>query len=99
MLMKKYKEEFNYTYSGMLKALIYFYDIKGNSTDKAYGSIGILPYVYEEAKAYYRNLWEAQQRNEAKPVECFTPKIKNVTIKRPVLKTKVKKLFGFLEEE
>ena len=33
--IKQYKEEYNFTYSGMRKALIYFYEIKGNSLEKS----------------------------------------------------------------
>lgn len=51
--LKKYTEELNFTYGGILKALKYFYDIKGNSLAKANGGIGIVPYVYEEANNYF----------------------------------------------
>ena len=39
--IKEYKKEYNYTYTGMLKALVWFYEIKGNPVDKANGGIGI----------------------------------------------------------
>ena len=39
--LKQYIEEYNFTYSGILKSLIYFYEVKGNSVDKANGGIGI----------------------------------------------------------
>ena len=42
-----------YTYYGMKRALEYFYVIKGNDIAKAQNSIGIIPYVYEEAEAWY----------------------------------------------
>ena len=47
--IKKYIEENNYTYSGIKKALVYFFDIKGNSVEKANSGIGIVPYVYTQA--------------------------------------------------
>ena len=47
--IKKYIEENNYTYSGIKKALVYFFEIKGNSVEKANGGIGIVPYVYTQA--------------------------------------------------
>ena len=28
--IKQYREEYNYTYSGIRKALVYFFEIKGN---------------------------------------------------------------------
>ena len=39
--IKQYREEYNYSYSGILKALVYFYDIKGNSTEMSNGGIGM----------------------------------------------------------
>lgn len=41
------------TYRGMNSTLIYFYDIKQNSTKGSNEGIGIIPYVYEEAKKYF----------------------------------------------
>ena len=54
--IKKYIEENNYTYSGIKKALVYFFEIKGNSVEKANGGIGIVPYVYTQAYNYYYSL-------------------------------------------
>ena len=54
--IKSFKEQYNFSYTGMLKSLIYFYEIKGNSIEKANGGIGIIPYVYIEAEKYYKNL-------------------------------------------
>lgn len=39
--INSYIKDYNYTYSGMKKALIYFYEIKGNSIEKANGGIGM----------------------------------------------------------
>ena len=50
--IKQYREEYNYTYSGIRKALIYHYEIKGGDKSKANGGIGIVPYVYENAYNY-----------------------------------------------
>ena len=52
--------EHHYTYSGIYKTLKYFFEVKGNSIEKANGGIGIVPYVYQEAFTYWRALWEAQ---------------------------------------
>lgn len=41
------------TYKGMTHTLKYFYDIKRNSIAKSNEGIGIIPYVYDEAKHYY----------------------------------------------
>lgn len=50
--MQKFKAQ-GMPYRGQLLTLKYFYEIKKNKTDKANGSIGIIPFVYAEAKAYY----------------------------------------------
>jgi hypothetical protein len=57
--IKNYLTNYNYTYSGILKALKYFYEIKGNSTEKANEGIGIVPYCYQDAYNYYFSIWVA----------------------------------------
>ena len=93
--------EHNYTYSGIYKTLKYFFEVRGNSIEKANGGIGIVPYVYNEAYAYWRALWEAQQKNEDIKIEEFILPTKEIHIlppKRQPLKHK-RKLFTFLDEE
>lgn len=50
--VKKFLNE-GMTYKGMNYSLVYFYEIKKNDKSKANEGIGIIPYVYEEAKKYY----------------------------------------------
>ena len=100
--IKQFREEYNYTYSGIHKALIYFFEIKKNSIEKANNGIGIVPYVYKDAYNYYYAIWEAQQKNEAKLVEIKRVPIKEVeTIIIPPPERKIKKrnLFSFLDDE
>lgn len=97
--IKQYKEEYNYTYSGIHKALVYFYEIKGNSIEKANGGIGIVPYVYQQAYNYYLALWQAKQKNQDKVLYDYVPKVKEITISRPQRKVKKRELFTFLDEE
>ena len=97
--IKQYKEEYNYTYSGIHKALVYFYEIKGNSIEKANGGIGIVPYVYQQAYNYYLALWQAKQKNQDKILYDYVPKVKEITISRPQRKVKKRELFTFLDEE
>ena len=40
-------------YRGQLLTLKYFYEVKKSPKDKSNGSIGIIPFVYEEARIYY----------------------------------------------
>ena len=97
--INKYVEEFNYTYSGMHKALYYFYEIKGGDKEKAHGSIGIIPYVYRDSYNYYYNLWLAKQKNKDINIQNYTPKIKEVVIPPPKRKERKRSLFTFLDEE
>lgn len=39
--LKNFKEEYGYSYSGMLKSLVYFYEVQKNSKSKANGGIGM----------------------------------------------------------
>lgn len=97
--IKQYIDEYNFTYSGIHKALIYFYDIKGNSIEKANGGIGIVPYIYQDAYKYYYSLWQAQQKNENKVIEEYRPTVKEIVIPRPQRKVKKRDLFTFLDKE
>jgi hypothetical protein len=94
-----YIEEYKFTYSGILKALIYFFEIKGNSIEKANGGIGIVPYVYKDAYNYYYDLWLANQKNENKAIKEYIPVIKEVRITPPQRKIKKRNIFSFLDEE
>ena len=93
--IKDYKKEYGYTYSGMLKALIWFYEIKGNSIEKANGGIGIVPYIYKDAYNYFFALHLAQLSNEEKDINQLKPKIKKITITPPRISKKPLRLFDF----
>ena len=97
--IKKYIEEFNYSYSGIKKALIYHYEIKNGDKSKANGGIGIVPFVYENAYNYYYSLWLAKQKNKDIKIEQYTPKVKEIVIPRPQAKIKKRPLFTFLDQE
>lgn len=101
LLIKKYVTELGFTYSGIHKALIYFYEVQGNTIeDEASRSIGIVPYVYEDAKNYYYKMWSVNKRNSEVNIEDYIPKTINVTIPQPQRKVKKpKKKFSFLDEE
>ena len=51
--IKDYKDQYHYTYRGIKTTLHYFYEIQeGNSVEDSLG-IGIVPFVYDEAKKFY----------------------------------------------
>ena len=96
--IKDYKNEYNYSYSGMLKALIWFYEVKGNSIEKANGGIGILPFVYQDAYNYYYSLYLAQLVNEEKDVNQYKTKVREIVIKSPSVAEKPIRLFDLGED-
>ena len=97
--INNYIETYNYTYSGMKKALVYFYEVKKNDVSKANGGIGIIPYCYKQAYDYYYSLWLAKQKNENKDIQTFVPTVREVRIPIPQRNIKKRKLFTFLDDD
>lgn len=91
-----YKKQYNFTYSGMLKALTWWFDVKKNTTENTNGGIGILPYIYNDAKTYYYGLFIAQMTNKNKEVNT---KIEEVEIAPPRVYVQPPRLFNIEEEE
>lgn len=99
--INKFHDENHYTYTGIQKSLMYFYEVKNNPVEKANGGIGIVPYVYEDARNYYTAIWQAQQINQAKPIEQYIAPPERVIVvgtPQPHMRTQ-RKLFTFLDEE
>lgn len=97
MQIKRLHEEEHYSYKSIQLALEYFYDVKHNSIEGANGGIGIVPWVINEARDYYHDLFLAQERN--KNMKIQSQEIINFSIPTPVRKEKKRKLFTFLDEE
>lgn len=98
--IQKYLQDHpEYTYSGIRRTLQYFYEIKRNPIEKANGGIGIVPWVYEEARRYYYNQWLLSQKNAEKDIQQYVPKVREITIKPPKREPKKKRIFTFLDEE
>ena len=91
-----YKKQYGFTYSGMLKALIWWFDIKKNSLEGTNGGIGILPYIYNDAKTYYYGLYMAKLYNEDKIIHN---KIEEVEIAPPQVYIQPPRLFKLEEDE
>ena len=97
--IKNYIKEYNFTYSGILKSLVYFYEVKQNPVEKSNDGIGIVPWVYKQAFNYYYTIWLAQQKNTNKTVENYIPKETEIIIPRPKPKPHKKHLFSFLDDK
>lgn len=96
--IKSYIAQYNYSYSGMLKALIYGIEIsKKFKVDLSYPTIGFLPYVYQDAYNYYYALWLAEQANNGKQIK--PPEVEQITIKSPLPKKQVKQYFMSILED
>ena len=94
--IKKYKEETGYSYSGILKSLVYFYDVKHNSKEKANNAIGIVPFCYQDAYNYYYSLFLAQQATQDK---TLITKVKEIIIKPPKMRGTKQQFFDLGEWE
>ncbi len=93
----KWKEDYDYTYSGMLKSLQYFYEIKKNSKKKfKEGSLGIIPFCYVQAYNYYYNLYLASQRAGT---GSYTTSQREIIIDAPQAKVRPPKLFNLDMED
>ena len=92
--IKDFKKQYNYTYSGILKTLIWWFEIKGNSIEKANGGLGIVPYVYADACQYYYSLYLAKLANETKTAEALKYKTKEVEIDLPTAFISPPRLFN-----
>lgn len=89
--IKDFKNEHKYTYSGILKTLYWWYEIKGHTTELAMDGIGIVPYIYEDAEKYYYTIFLATKINEK--IENYKPKTIEVTIQSPQVNSSPIKLF------
>ena len=96
--IKDFQKEYGYSLSGMLKSLVWFYEIKGNSPEKSNGGIGIIPFAYQNAYNYYYDLFVAQSKNENKDVKEIITKTREITIKPPERPIK-RRFFKFLNDD
>ena len=92
-----YIKIYDFSYSGMLKSLKWFYEIKHGDKSSSNGRIGIIPYIYEDAKKYYYNLYLAQQRN--KDINDYHLETKETVIASPRVHNTQLKLFDLGDED
>lgn len=94
-LAKQYMEEYNFTYIGMAKTLEWYYVICKHNKKKANGSIGIVPYVYKQAKDYYAKIEKINQVNANK--EKIQDTVIEIKIQEP--KRTERKIKSFWEDD
>ena len=59
-----------YTYSGMLKALRWWYEIKKQPVTEVKSPLGIIPFIYNDAFDYYQAIFLAEQNNKDKKINA-----------------------------
>lgn len=90
--------QYNFTHSGILGSLKYWFEVKNGSIEKSNGGIGIVPYIYEDARKYYESISLAHQANkEIKSIDT-----EEIIVRIPSPKRNVKRLklidLDYLEE-
>jgi hypothetical protein len=83
--IKNFEDDYNCTSKGILLTLRYFHEILGNPVNDE--TVGIVPYIYEEAKQHHLNIVNAN--NSTIDNEEYVTQ-KHVRIKSPKLDNKVK---------
>ena len=94
--IRDYRIQYGYTFSGILGTLVYWYEVKQAQIDKANGGIGIVPYVYDQAKEYYMKIHQANALNEN--VKNYKAKVFEITIAPPEREVRQPRLFNIEEE-
>lgn len=97
--INEFTTKYNYTHRGIAFALRYFFEVKKNDISKCNETIGIVPYVYKEAMAYYQALAINAQLNNNKDVKTYIPKVIEIKIEDPQIKIKKKNKFSFLDND
>lgn len=75
------------TNKGIFFALKYFYEIKKGDWEKGHGSIGIVAYVYEESKNY----WREQERRTHGVLEAIAAQQKRISTEVTLVKPQNRK--------
>jgi len=95
--IKNFREEYGYSYSGILKTLYWWYEIQNHTIDLAGDGIGIVPYIYKDAEKYYYTIYLAKIVNDG--INEYKPKTEKIEIPSPRVFTQPLKMFKLNEEE
>lgn len=93
--IRDFREEYGYSYTGILKTLYWWYEIQDHTTELARDGIGIVPYIYADAEKYYYTLYLAKMVNDN--VIEYKPRVEKIEIASPRTYINPMKLFN-LEE-
>lgn len=95
-IVESYIKKYSYTYSGMEKALRWFYEIKKNPVNEK--GIAMIPYIYKDAYDYYYSIYCMSLVNEDKDLENFKIETHEVEIQAPQVKKKKRKMFDMEDD-
>ena len=91
-LAERYMREHpDWTWSGMHKAMWFFYEKKHGDKSKANGTIGILPYIYQQAYSYFFELFLAEEAANSLDEEAIKTTTRKMVIKEPIKPTTKRK--------
>ena len=93
--IKKFWKENKINPKGIYFTLKYFYDIKGNLFEKGHGGLGIVPYVFTEAKNY----WIEQERKKHGFIKFLEEEAKGKSIIKIIRKHDSKEKYSLNEIE
>ena len=96
--IEKYRVEYQYSYTGMLRSLKYWYEIKKIPFDKTKG-VGIIPYIYQDAYNYYYAIWLANQKAQEENAALVKKEIEQVNVLPPLKPRLFKKLFSSVDKD
>lgn len=86
--------DYNFSISGIHSTLRYILEIKHISI-KDYDSIGLVPYLYKEARQYYYEIWKARNQTDID----YKQIVEEITIPIPKKEPMKTKLFSFLDKD
>lgn len=81
---RTFMDKYGYTDRGMVLALRYAYEVQGNKIANAQERIGLIPYVYDEAQAYFSSLEKKQEEIAQKLAQATEEKEREVIVVREV---------------
>jgi len=87
---------YGYTWYGMTKSLQWFYFVSNGTIEKSNDGVGIIPYVYDKAKEYYKEIDATQKKNEK--IELRQPVIE-IKSKSPRAWKQPPRMFDWEEDE
>lgn len=96
--IREYKKDYNYSYTGIMKTLQWWYNVQKKPLGDTNTGIAIVPYIYQDASSYYYNLYLAATLNEEIEIKSPESKIKEITIIQPKANPKMITLFDLGED-